>query len=171
MNGPDSATFIPWALKTSVCVPMSPVMVRPENETTPPAAVAVALTIVPPPLAIAAVTVSVDVVTRLSASSRISSIGCVRSAAPDAAPVGSVMTTSLAGAPGPTSNPADVTAGNPVAVKVSVRSPIAPLTESPLKVTTPPLPVAVDPLREPPPVAITAVIVAVSPVATFPAAS
>src|SRR5437762_13200509 len=60
-NGADVAVVSPGDVKVSVRTPVSPVTIRPTNVATPPTAFAVAGPLsVPPPVAIAAVTIAVD---------------------------------------------------------------------------------------------------------------
>src|SRR6185437_11777280 len=80
----------PPTLNESVRSPTRPLMASDVKVATPATVVAVEPVTVPPPVAIVAVTISPDDATRFPAASRSSTIGCVVSANPDAAPAGCV---------------------------------------------------------------------------------
>ena len=101
-NGLDVALASPGPKNCSERPPTSPDTARSRNRATP---CTVATLVVPskmPSPTKATFTVTLVAVTRLSALSRTSTTGCVVRRTPEAAPVGAVVRTTFAGAPGVT---------------------------------------------------------------------
>src|ERR1043166_9053968 len=159
---PEVAAVSPVALKLKVRSPATPVIDRFVKLATPlPFVVAVSVPpSVPPPVAIAAVTVTPVWLTALPLASRSCTTGCCADAAPLWALLdGCVVMLSWLAAPAAMLMVAEVAGVSPVAEKVNVRSPAAPVIDRFVKLATPlAFVVAVSvPPRVPPPVAIVAV--------------
>ena len=160
----DSTLASPVALKTRVRSPAVPVISRLVKVATPLPFV-VALSVppnVPPPVAIAAVTLTSDWLTGLPLASRSWITGCCAKGTPLCAVLdGSVVTVNWVAAPAVIVTVAELTPVSPVAEKLRVRSPAAPVIARLANVAAPvPVVVAVSaPPKVPPPVAIAAVTV------------
>ena len=172
----DSTPVSPAALKLNVRSPAVPLIARLVKAATPlPFVVAVSVPpSVPPPVAIAAVTVTPAWLTALPAPSRNRTAGCRANTTPLCAVAeGCVVTVRWSAGPAVSVIVPEVTGVSPVALKRSVRFPTVPLIARSVKVAAPvPLVVAVSvPPRVPPPVAIAAVTVTPAWLTALPAPS
>src|SRR5882724_9955454 len=161
---PEVAEVSPVAVKLKVRSPAVPVIARFVKLATPlPFVAAVSVPpSVPPPIAIAAVTVTPLWLTGFPLPSRIWITGCWANVTPLwAVPEGWVVRLSWVAAPAMMVIVPDVTPVRPAALKLKVRSPAVPVMVRFVKLATPlPFVAAVRvPPRVPPPVAIAAVSV------------